>query len=52
AIRTHGALKGSLLAVWRVLRCSPLSAGGLDPVPPRGRWRTGAEYDTVVRGNR
>jgi uncharacterized protein len=37
AIRTHGALRGSALAVWRVLRCSPLTAGGLDPVPARRR---------------
>jgi putative membrane protein insertion efficiency factor len=35
AIRVHGALKGSRLAVWRILRCSPLTAGGPDPVPPR-----------------
>lgn len=35
AIRTHGAVKGSGLAIWRVLRCSPLTAGGPDPVPAR-----------------
>lgn len=35
AIETHGALKGSLLALWRVLRCNPLSVGGYDPVPPK-----------------
>ncbi|MBQ7860914.1 MAG: membrane protein insertion efficiency factor YidD [Clostridia bacterium] len=35
AIETHGALKGSLLAAWRVLRCNPLSPGGFDPVPPK-----------------
>jgi putative membrane protein insertion efficiency factor len=35
AIRTHGALRGSLLAGWRLLRCNPFSNGGLDPVPPR-----------------
>jgi putative membrane protein insertion efficiency factor len=39
AVRTHGAGKGSALAAWRVLRCSPLHPGGLDPVPSRGRWR-------------
>ncbi|MGH3923351.1 MAG: membrane protein insertion efficiency factor YidD [Pseudonocardiaceae bacterium] len=39
AVRTHGALKGSGLAVWRILRCSPLTAGGLDPVPERRTWR-------------
>jgi putative membrane protein insertion efficiency factor len=35
AIRTHGALRGLALATWRILRCSPLTSGGLDPVPPR-----------------
>jgi putative membrane protein insertion efficiency factor len=36
AVRVHGALKGATLSTWRVLRCSPFTAGGLDPVPPRG----------------
>lgn len=35
AIETHGAFKGTLLAVWRLLRCNPLSVGGYDPVPPK-----------------
>lgn len=35
AIETHGSFKGGLLAVWRILRCNPLSAGGYDPVPPK-----------------
>lgn len=34
AIDTHGALKGSWLALRRLLRCHPWSAGGVDPVPP------------------
>ena len=42
AIRTHGALKGSALAAWRVARCNPLTAGGLDPVPAPGTWRSEA----------
>jgi putative membrane protein insertion efficiency factor len=33
AIRVHGAIKGSVLAVGRVLRCNPFGRGGLDPVP-------------------
>ncbi len=35
AIHVHGPLRGLGLAVWRLLRCNPLSDGGLDPVPPR-----------------
>lgn len=35
AIQTHGAFKGTLLAVWRILRCNPFCKGGYDPVPPK-----------------
>ncbi len=33
AIEKHGSLKGTTLAVKRVLRCHPFHAGGFDPVP-------------------
>ena len=33
AIEKHGAIKGGLLAFWRILRCNPFSKGGYDPVP-------------------
>lgn len=33
AINRYGALKGGLMAVWRILRCNPFSKGGYDPVP-------------------
>ena len=33
AVQKHGAIKGSLLAAWRVLRCNPFNPGGYDPVP-------------------
>jgi len=34
ALRTHGAARGSLLAVRRVCRCHPWNPGGVDLVPP------------------
>lgn len=37
AIAVHGALRGSTLAAWRLLRCNPFSRGGFDPVPLPGR---------------
>lgn len=42
ALEIHGVLRGSALAVWRILRCHPLCKGGLDPVPP-------ARTDSEVR---
>lgn len=33
AFEKHGAVKGFILAVWRILRCNPYSLGGVDHVP-------------------
>ncbi len=30
ALRKHGFVKGSVLSVWRLLRCNPWSHGGVD----------------------
>lgn len=35
AVEEHGALKGSLMGIWRILRCNPWGSCGHDPVPPR-----------------
>ena len=42
ALREHGAVRGTGMAAWRLLRCNPFSNGGYDPVPPRHR---GCEHD-------
>ncbi|WP_345783237.1 membrane protein insertion efficiency factor YidD [Actinomycetospora termitidis] len=39
AVRVHGVLLGSDLAVVRLLKCAPWHPGGPDPVPPRRRRR-------------
>jgi putative membrane protein insertion efficiency factor len=33
ALERHGALKGSYMAVRRILKCHPFHKGGFDPVP-------------------
>ena len=47
AIEKYGALKGGLLAAWRILRCNPFSKGGYDPVAV-GYGRQGYKEDTVL----
>jgi uncharacterized protein len=39
ALTKHGAIKGTGLTVWRLLRCHPFHPGGYDPVPEPGRRR-------------
>jgi len=38
SMRVHGSLKGTALTGWRLCRCNPWNDGGIDPVPPAGRW--------------
>ncbi|MFK8018978.1 MAG: membrane protein insertion efficiency factor YidD [Pseudomonadales bacterium] len=33
ALLLHGPIKGTYLAIGRLLRCNPFSYGGVDPVP-------------------
>ena len=35
AIERFGFLKGSLISLWRILRCNPFCKGGYDPGPEK-----------------
>ena len=39
SLKVHGAVKGTWLGLWRLLRCHPFGSHGYDPVPPKGRWK-------------
>jgi putative membrane protein insertion efficiency factor len=49
AIRECGILRGLVLAAWRVLRCNPFSAGGVDHVAARRIFR--AQPEPVERAS-
>lgn len=49
AIREHGATRGSVMSIWRIARCNPYSAGGIDPVPPARRRPAPPMYEVVPR---
>ena len=52
AITVHGAVKGSWLAVARLMRCHPWNAGGVDHVPAGHReWPEGRTPTIVVMNN-
>ncbi len=36
ALEKRGLLAGTILALWRILRCNPFCKGGYDPVPEHG----------------
>ena len=43
ALGVHGPVKGTLLGLWRILRCHPFGRRGYDPVPAKGRWKNDFE---------
>ncbi len=47
AIRVHGAVRGTGMALWRVLRCNPFGGGGVDRVDVV---TAGTSYDDVSHG--
>lgn len=49
AITSHGAAKGTWLAVRRISKCHPFNPGGMDPVPPARPATNVAQKDTTHR---
>lgn len=47
AITQHGVLKGSVLALRRVLKCHPFHPGGFDPVPSVRTQRDASRHETL-----
>ncbi len=45
AVERHGAIRGSALAAWRLMRCHPFAKGGYDPVPSSERRVQSPEYE-------
>ena len=46
AVQQHGAVRGTLSSVWRILRCNPWTRGGVDDVRPHEHFR----YDLTSHG--
>lgn len=48
AIERFGALRGTLLAIWRILRCNPWSMGGIDYVPEKFTFKVKSTITAVM----
>jgi len=48
AVERFGVVRGGAMAAWRVLRCHPLAAGGLDPVVKAASLRSAGRTNASV----
>ncbi len=51
AIRDYGVARGSILGVWRILRCNPLSYGGYDPVSRQRLFASRCDHSSHSEGH-
>lgn len=49
ALQKHGALKGSIMGIARILRCHPFVPGGFDPVPNHFTIRRNRNAEDIER---
>ena len=48
SIQQQGFVKGSVLTAWRILRCNPFAAGGIDEVRPGPNWIRLSKFEFVL----
>jgi len=44
AVLRRGAVRGSLMGLWRIIRCNPFSRGGFDPVGEEDAHHDGGRF--------
>lgn len=49
ALAKHGAIKGGLMGIARILRCQPFVRGGVDPVPDHFTLRRNVAAEKAYR---
>lgn len=49
AVREVGIARGTIVASWRVMRCNPWSAGGVDELAQRRLFRGAGKHDCADR---
>lgn len=47
AVSEYGIMRGSWMALWRLLRCHPLCKGGYDPVKPNPHRHHPPRFDSA-----
>lgn len=52
AVKVHGAIKGSALTLWRILRCHPWAGGGVELIPEKGTWTSIKKIENSTNNDR
>ena len=52
AVKVPGATTGSALTIWRILRCHPWAAGGVEFIPEKGTWTSKKKIENSTNNDR